>query len=79
MIQRCIRHASASTRKIFCDGSDQQFYVRNNLFAKKQNPKKPLISYGLDSFTSVANVLYSPLTQHSEDCWKEFSNASTVA
>ncbi len=32
----------------FCEGADQEFYVRNNLLANRQDPKKPVLSYNLD-------------------------------
>ncbi len=47
----------------FCEGPDQDFYVRNNLLALRQDPKKPLLSYNLDP-NSLILLVSDFLTSH---------------
>lgn len=42
----------------FCEGADQEFYIRNNLLASRQNPKKPIIAYNLDSASLKTDVRF---------------------
>jgi len=42
----------------FCEGADQDFYVRNNLLLQRQDPKNPFISYNLDPDSILINVFF---------------------
>ncbi len=65
------RIAGVARPKIFCDGMDQQFYVRNNWFAKRQSTSRPLLSYNLSSFQHSAEKAQVNAMLYCANCAEE--------